>query len=142
MTKFIPFLISGILVVGAVGCQENASQTSSEKPADTTQSAQTPVEPASPVTDSVTETVPPATDTVEADANTNAADIEGTNDIAAKLKEALPKSNLEVQEKDDDITITGTVGSEAELKIVEQIVSQLKTTKAVKIEATVEAPKY
>ncbi len=141
MKKIIPFLIIGILVVGAVGCQDSTSQTSSsEKPADTTESAQTPVEPASPVADSVTETVPKATDDVEGYTK-NAPDTELTGDIAAKLKEALPKSNLEVKEKDDNITVTGTVASEAELKIVEQIVSQLKTAKAVKVEATVEAPK-
>ncbi|NEO74697.1 BON domain-containing protein [Moorena sp. SIO3H5] len=153
MKKVIPFLITGILVIGAVGCQDNTSQTSSlEKPGNTTESAQTPVEPASPVTDSVTETVPKSTDDVKPDVEANAADTadttantitdaKSTGDIAAKLKEALPKSNLEVKEKDDNITITGTVASEAELGIVEQIVSQLKTNKAVKVEATVESPK-
>ncbi|MDJ0674183.1 MAG: BON domain-containing protein [Calothrix sp. MO_167.B42] len=146
MKKVMPFLITGILIIGAVGCQDTTSQPSSlEKPANTTESAQTPVEPASPVADSVTENVPKSTDDVQPDAQTNpadtAADIESTGDIAAKLKEALPKSNLEVQEKDDNITVAGTVASQAELNIVQQVVSQVKTAKAVKIDVTVEAPK-
>jgi len=154
MKKVIPFLITGILIVGAVGCQDSTPKTSSlEKPANTTESTQTPVEPASPVTDSVTENVPTSLDGVKPDVKADAADTPGdttagttadtepTGDLATKLKEALPKSNLEVKEKDDNITVTGTVASDAELSIVEQIVSQLKTNKAVKIEATVEAPK-
>ncbi|MDJ0798391.1 MAG: BON domain-containing protein [Calothrix sp. MO_167.B12] len=157
MKNVIPFLITGILVVGAVGCQDTTPQASSDKPADTTESAQTPVEPASPVTDSVTETAPKVTDGVEENQNANvpgsdspgsavpgtsAIDAESTSVIASKLKEALPTSDLKVTEKDGNIVISGTVSDAKQLKIVDQIISQEKSVKPITNQVTIEeAPK-
>ena len=40
MKKFIPFLISGILVTGAVGCGEESADTGSENPSATNEAVQ------------------------------------------------------------------------------------------------------
>ncbi|MDJ0618049.1 MAG: BON domain-containing protein [Calothrix sp. MO_192.B10] len=151
MKNVIPFLITGILVVGAVGCQDTTPQASSDKPTDTTESAQTPVEPASPVTDSVTQTAPKVTEGVEENQDASATDStvpgsavpgESESVLASKLKEALPTSDLKVIEKDGNIIISGTVSNAKELKLVDQIIDQEKSVKPIKNQVTLEeAPK-
>ncbi|MEM7555089.1 MAG: BON domain-containing protein [Cyanobacteria bacterium P01_A01_bin.84] len=154
MKKFIPFLVSGMLVVGTFGCS-GTNESASETPSDTTtnsevvppsaQEASSSVEdknkPAAvPGTDAVKDTaIDPATDPAAVDG----AEVTGnklvTNEVSKALKEKLPASNLEVTEKEGVITVSGTVSSEEEQKEIEPIVNQLKGVKGVNIDVKVES---
>ncbi|MBD2359131.1 BON domain-containing protein [Tolypothrix sp. FACHB-123] len=110
MKKLIPFLVSSILVVGAVGCQD-ASKNASETPSTTNEASQ------------------PAK---EASAKTKTT---AKSPILSKLEEKIPGSKLVVAEKDGVVTVTGTVPTEADIKKIEPLVKEQKGVKTVKVEA-------
>jgi Flp pilus assembly secretin CpaC len=139
MKKTIHIFTIILLVIGTFGCQGESDQISAENPSETTESAENSAEN-TPQTDENSEENETPKNTGNDDDNNNVESVDdtgATNEIEAKLKTALPQSNLEVKEKDDDIVIKGTVASESDMKKIEKIVSQIKTTKSVKVEAAV-----
>lgn len=138
MKKIIPFLVSGILMVGAVACQQDASKTSdagatNEAPATTAKEA------ASKTADNAKTT---ATDTASK-ATTGTKDAGGVKTIVKnRLEQKFPGSKLAVEEKNGVLTVKGTVPDEATLKKIEPAVKEYKFqgVKSVKVAATV-APK-
>lgn len=133
MKKLIPFVVSGILLIGTIGCQE-ATKTGSET--GTTNEAGAPAKEASQTTDG----------TIKNDgAIKNDSAIKGGTDtkslVNSKLTEKIPGSKLAAQDKDGVVTVTGTVPSEADIKKIEPAVKEVKGVKSVKVEAKVGSAK-
>ncbi|BAY87486.1 transport-associated protein [Calothrix parasitica NIES-267] len=141
MKKFIPLLISGILVTGAVGCGEESAKTGSENPGATNEALQPSAREASE-----TENQPLGQPGAESAPIDPTAATEGTDPLASdlskevskKLKENLPASNLEVKEQEGVVTVGGTVSSQEELQQVEPLTKGVKGVKGVNVEANVD----
>ncbi|AFY34392.1 BON domain-containing protein [Calothrix sp. PCC 7507] len=141
MKKLIPFLVSGILVVGIFGCQD-ATKTGSETPG-TTNEAVKPAKDATQKTETATkgaaDTDKTKTTTKAAADTTKTAPASATGNtkslILSKLEQKIPGSKLEVEDKAGAVTIKGTVPTEADIKKIEPLVKQLKGVKSVKVEA-------
>ncbi|MBD2454891.1 BON domain-containing protein [Nostoc sp. FACHB-87] len=138
MKKLLPLIISSILLVGAVGCQENhqdAARSSTNNP-----TSQASAKPASQTTDKTPK------DTTEKTAVTKNTPVttksEGAlkSEVVKKLKAELPNNKLEVEAKAGNIVIKGTATSNAELKKAEKLVKEVKGVKSVKVEAKVLIP--
>ncbi len=132
MNKFIPFLISSILVVGAIGCQQDTSKTSD--------AGNTTGVPANAVKEAASTTQTAAKGTADGTKAkvTNASD--GIKTIAKnRLEEKFPGSKLDVENKDGVLTIKGTVPNAETLKKIEPTVKEYKFqgVKTVKVEAKV-----
>jgi hyperosmotically inducible periplasmic protein len=128
MKKLIPFIISGVLVIGAVGCD---SGTKNAEAPGTTNEAAAPAKEASQTTTGKATTA----------STTKVAETGLAGEVSKKLKDSLPGSNLSTEIKDGVVTVKGTVPSEAELKKIEPLVSKLKGVKSVKVEAKVASAK-
>ncbi len=158
MKKLIPFLVSGILLVGTIGCQE-ATKTGSETNGTTNEAAQAPAKEASQKTETAAKTATDNTKTaatgaakkIETGAKTatdkaktaatGAATDNTKSSVKSKLAEKIPGSKLEAEDKDGVVTIKGTVPSEADLKKIEPAVKEINGVKSVKVEAKVAAAK-
>jgi hyperosmotically inducible periplasmic protein len=132
MKKLIPFLVSSILVVGAVGC-EDASKKASETPGTTNEATQ-PAKEAS----ANTKTTPKTTTET---GKTPVKEAAAKSPILSKLEEKIPGSKLVVEEKDGVVTVKGTVPTEADIKKIEPLVKEQKGVKSVKVEAKAAATK-
>lgn len=164
MKKLIPFLVSGILVVGAVGCQQGANNADStgadsEAPANAVKDAANKTETAvkdaaGKVKDTTTDAANQTGDAVKGAADKTATAVKGATDgaksavqnasgvktiVANKLAEKFPGSKLEVNEKDGVLTVTGTVPDQETLKKIEPAVKEYKFQgiKTVKVDAKV-----
>jgi hyperosmotically inducible periplasmic protein len=143
MKKIIPFLVSGILMVGAVACQQDASKTSdagttNEAPATTAKEATSKT-----ATDTATKTTNAAKGTADG-AKTAVTGAGGVKTIVKnRLEEKFPGSKLSVEEKEGVLTVKGTVPDQATLKKIEPAVKEYKFqgVKTVKVEATVAGKK-
>ncbi|WP_445635839.1 BON domain-containing protein [Nostoc sp. DSM 114161] len=154
MKKLIPFVVSGILVIGAVGCQETA-KTNSQTPTTTNEASQPPATPASATNPSVDKTVKvpalptlvpiPTTQTkVKIDSPKSAttkAESDLKTEVSKKLNQDLPGNKLQVENKEGEIILKGTASSVDELKKAETLAKEVQGVKMVKIEAKVEAVK-
>lgn len=148
MKKFIPLLISGILVTGAVGCGEDAANTGSENPSATnealqpsareaskTESIEQPLNQPGAVPGAETEVTDP---TVESSVQENQDNSDLSKEVGKMLKENLPTSNLEVKNQEGVVTVGGTVTSQEELQQIEPLTKGVKGVKGVNVEANVE----
>ena len=150
MKKLIPFLVSGILVAGMVGCQE-APKTGSETTG--TGTTTTPVVPAKPASDTTpmidnstaTPTATPTTTSTASPTPTSKSTTKSTTDlkteISKKLKAGLPENKLEVVNKNGEITLKGTATSQKEITQAETLIKEVAGVKSVKVEAKVKSDK-
>jgi antitoxin (DNA-binding transcriptional repressor) of toxin-antitoxin stability system len=133
MKKLIPFLVSGVLVAGMVGCQE-APKTGSET---TGTSSTTPVLPAKPASDTTriidNSTATPTT--------TSKSTTDLKTEISKKLKTVLPGNKLEITNKDGEIVLKGTATSQKEITQAETFIKAIPGVKSVKLEAIVKTEK-
>ena len=145
MKKFIPLLISGILVTGAVGCGEEAAKTGSEpgatnealqpsaREASETEGLNQPLEQPASVPGAETAPVDPTASTEE-----NPLESDLSKEVSKKLKEKLPTSNLEVQETEGVVSVGGTVSSQEEFQQIEPLTKEVEGVTGVNVEASVE----
>ncbi|MFN6517516.1 MAG: BON domain-containing protein [Nostoc sp. CreGUA01] len=154
MKKLIPFLVSGIVVIGAVGCQDT-TKTGSETPSTTNEASQAPATPASETNPSVDKIlkvpaqptiVPPLT--TDTKVKTDSLKTAGTKDksdlkteVSNKLNQDLPGNKLQVENKEADIILKGTAASVEELTKAETLAKEVQGVKTVKVEAKVESVK-
>jgi hyperosmotically inducible periplasmic protein len=157
MKKLIPFLVSGILLVGAIGCQE-ATKTGSEtetgapaKEASTTDGAMKgdamkgdamkgDAMKGDAMKGDAMKGDAMKGDAMKGDAMKGDAMKGGTDTkslVNSKLTEKIPGSKLVAEDKDGVVTVTGTVASEADIKKIEPAVKEVKGVKSVKVEAKV-----
>ncbi|MBD0263451.1 MAG: BON domain-containing protein [Tolypothrix sp. Co-bin9] len=137
MKKLIPFLVSGILLVGSIGCQE-ATKTGSEN------EAGAPAKEASQTTEGAMKggDAMKAGDAMKGGNAMKAGDaMKGGTDtkslVNSKLIEKIPGSNLVAENKDGVVTVTGTVPSQADINKIEPAVKEVSGVKSVKVEAKV-----
>ena len=131
MKKLIPLLVSSILVVGAVACQDT-TKTSSDT--STTNEAGKTAKEASQKTATGAKN---ATET----AKNAVKDTTAKSVILSKLSEKIPGSKLVVEDKNGVVTVKGTVPTEADIKKIEPLVKEQKGVKSVKVEAKAESAK-
>ncbi|MFH7025556.1 MAG: BON domain-containing protein [Heteroscytonema crispum UTEX LB 1556] len=148
MKKLIPLFISGVLAVGAVGC-EPPSRTSADAPnnvnenvnAPTTQTAQTTQQ------DAISDT---RKDQIESDirareqrnnatgGDTQREDDDLESEVRGKLEANLPASQLTVDADDEGtVTIAGTVPTQEQLSKIPTLAQEIKGVKSVKVSAKV-----
>ena len=148
MKKFIPFLLSGVLALGAAACQDT-SKTSSDAPNTTNETANI-----APDAESARETRNDATsETRQAQISSdnrardqrneavgNPQDI-SEDDIESKVRNTLetnlPSSQLTVAASDEGaVTITGTVETEEQLSQIDTLAKEVKGVNTVTNKAT------
>jgi hyperosmotically inducible periplasmic protein len=134
MKKLIPFLVSSVLVVGAVGC--NSDTKTSET---TTTPGSTAVKEAGQKTESTATKITEKTGTAIKEAAGGGV----KTIIKNKLDKQFPGSNLQVSQKDDVLTVSGTVPDQATFDKIAPAVKEYKLQgfKTVKVEAKVAAKK-
>ncbi len=148
MKKFIPLLISGALMIGAVGC--TSASTNTNAPDAAKESAQTPDKQTAQNSqdDAKSETRKNQLDSdIRSREQRNdvagAATIKGDGDlesqIRSKLEANLPASQLTVDAKDGVVTITGTVPTQEQLSKVKPLAMEIKGAKSVVDKTTVAA---
>jgi len=154
MRKLIPFLVSGILIVGVGACgkqdqagtQNPGTTNEATAPAPAQEAAQTSPEVATTpgvgtapeVSTTPASEVPSATG-APSETTTAATDLPAK--ITSKLVEKLPNSILAVEAKYGAVTVTGTVPSADQKKQIEPLVKQVKGVKTVKVDVKVEPAK-
>ena len=141
MKKLIPFLVSGVLVAGMVGCQE-APKTGSET---TGTSSTTPVVPAKPASDTTriidNSTATPTATPTTTPTTTSKSTTDLKTEISKKLKTVLPGNKLEITNKDGEIILKGTATSQKEITQAETFIKAIPGVKSVKLEAIVKTEK-
>ncbi|MBE9257949.1 MULTISPECIES: BON domain-containing protein [Aphanizomenonaceae] len=141
MKKLIPFLVSGVLVAGMVGCQE-APKTGSET---TGTSTATPVVPAKPASDTTriidNSTATPTATPTTTPTTTSKSTTDLKTEISKKLKTVLPGNKLEITNKDGEIILKGTATSQKEITQAETFIKAIPGVKSVKLEAIVKTEK-
>ncbi|MBK1990813.1 BON domain-containing protein [Sphaerospermopsis aphanizomenoides BCCUSP55] len=136
MKNLITFVVSGILVAGVFGCQE-APKTSSQTPAKTPEATSIPAKPASQTTQVTEKTAQPVKSTTKTTIGTTKPTSDLKIEVSKKLKEGLPSSKLQVENKQGEIILKGDAVSEEEIKKAEALVKGVKGVKSVKVEAKV-----
>jgi len=149
MKKFIPFLLSGALVLGAAACQDT-SKTSSDAPNSTNETATI-----APDAESARETRKDATsETRQAQISSDERARDQRNeavgnpqnisedDIESKVRNTLesnlPASQLTIAASDEGaVTITGTVPTEEQLSQIDTLAKEVKGVNSVTNKATV-----
>jgi len=145
--NFIPFLISGVLVIGTVGC-ENVSKTSSEAPNTTNETTEAPdAQTAQQTQSDATSEVRKAQIESDIRAREQRNDADGDDaqradgdlesEVRGKLEANLPASQLAVDAEEGAVTITGTVSTQEQLSKVDTLAKEIKGVKSVTNKATV-----
>ncbi|MBW4632023.1 MAG: BON domain-containing protein [Iphinoe sp. HA4291-MV1] len=147
MNKFIPLIISGVIAVGAVGC-EPPSRTSADAPSGTNENVNPPAQ------DTAQKTQEDATsqarkDQIESDirareqrsnvtgGDTDRADADLESEIRGKLEANLPASQLTIDSKEGAVTVAGTVPTQEQLNKIPTLAQEIKGVKSVKVDAKV-----
>ena len=147
MNKFIPLIISGVIAVGAFGC-ETPSKTSADAPSGTNENVNAPTQ------DTAQKTQEDATSQVRkgqiesdirsreqrnnatgGDAKRNDNDLK--SEVRGKLEANLPASQLTVDAKEGTVTVAGTVPTQEQLNKIPTLAQQIKGVKSVKVNAKV-----
>lgn len=151
MKKFIPILLSSVLVIGAAGC-DNAAKTSASAPDNTSESPKSP---------DVQTTQTNQNDAqgqirrnqlnsdIRAHEQRNNAAGGGTDrtgnalasEVRDKLEANIPDSQLAVQAKNGTVTVAGTVANQKDLSKIVPEASKIKGVKNVVNKASVAPPK-
>ncbi len=147
MKKFIPFLISGVVVIATVAC-ENVSKTSSDAPNTTNETTEAPdAQTAQQTQSDATSEVRKAQ--IESDIrareqrndaggdDAQRADGDLESEVRGTLEANLPASQLAVDAEEGAVTITGTVPTQEQLSKVDTLAKEIKGVKSVTNKATV-----
>ncbi len=166
MKKLIPFLLSSVMVVGAVGCQ-NAAKTSTDAPNNTSESpspaASNAASPAasspSPAASSNAQSTQSTKDdaqnqtrknqlnsdiraneqrnnAVNGGSNANRSEGALRTEVRDKLEANIPGSKLAVDAKNGVLVIVGTVPKQQDLTKIEPLAMQIKGVTKVTVKAT------
>jgi len=145
MKKLTPYLLTGLLMFGAVACNE---KTASNAGNDTNKSQQTPT--AENVRDAQTDA---SSDVRRAqlnndirareqrnnitggDADRAQSDIE--SEVRSKLEANIPQGQLTIDSKDGVVTVAGTVPNQKDLAKIAPLAQEIKGVKSVNVKAKV-----
>ena len=147
MKKLIPFIISGVLAIGAVGC-ENAAKTNADAPNTTNENAQAPDAGTAQQTqnDATSETRrkqlnsdirarEERNNATGGDTERDDGDLE--SEVRSKLEANLPASQLAVEAEDGAVTVSGTVPTQEQLQKIDNLAKEIKGVQTVTNKATV-----
>lgn len=163
MKKITPFLISGVLLLSTVACQ-NAAKTSADSPNNTAASPSadapnsTENNAASPDASTMQNTQNDAQDQTRRDQlNSDIRAREQRNDatggdadrangdleseVRSKLEANIPKSLLAIQAEEGAVTVSGTVPNQKDLSKIDTLAKEIKGVQSVTNKATVAPPK-
>lgn len=148
MDKFIPVLISSILVVGVVGCEGGVEKTNTNAPNSANETTQAPTKDTAQTTqnDATSETRrkqlnsdirarEQREDTTGDDGKRADADLE--SEVRSKLEANLPASQLAVEAKEGAVNVTGTVPTQEQLSKIDTLAKEIKGVQSVTNKATV-----
>ncbi len=150
MKKLIPLLISGVLVVGAVGCENGVEKTSTEAP---NSANETPSAPAAETaqTNQNDATSEVRRDQLNADikareernnltgGDATRADADLESEVRSKLEANIPASQLAVEAEKGAVIVSGTVPTQEQLSKVDTLAKEIKGVTSVTNKATVAA---
>lgn len=147
MKKFIPFIISGLLVTVTVGC-EDASKTSSDAPNTTDETTEVPDAQTAQQTESDA-TSEVRKDQIESDIrareqrndaggdDAQRADADLKSEVRGKLEANIPSSQLAIEAEEGAVTVTGTVPNQNDVNKIDALAKEIKGVKSVANKATV-----
>ena len=148
MNKLIPLLISGVLVVGAFGCESGVEKTSTDAPNAANESAQAPDASTAQQTqnDAQSETRrkqlnsdirarEQRNNATGGDTQRASADLE--SEVRSKLEANIPASQLAVEAEEGAVTVTGTVPTPEQLTKIDTLAKEIKGVQTVTNKATV-----
>ncbi|NMG08283.1 BON domain-containing protein [Brasilonema sp. UFV-L1] len=147
MNKFIPLIISGVIAIGAVGC-EAPSRTSADAPSGTNENVNPPAQ------DTAQKTQEDATsqvrkDQIESDIRSREQRNDATggdaqrddddleSEVRGKLEANLPASQLTIDAEEGAVTVAGTVPTQEQLNKIPTLAQEIKGVKSVKVNAKV-----
>jgi hyperosmotically inducible protein len=147
MNKLTPLLLGGLLMFGTVACSD-ASKTSADAPDNTSGAAKVdnPGKTATTQKDAASQV---RQDQIKSDERarkdrgtaTGGTATPGEGDIKSlvrdRLETALPSSKLAVDAKDGNVTVSGLVAKQDQLKQIEPLAKQVKGVKTVTVKASV-----
>ncbi|AKG21125.1 BON domain-containing protein [Calothrix sp. 336/3] len=147
MKSIFPFLVSGVLVFAAAGC-ETPSRTSTEAPSNVNEEAKSPAKEAAQTTqnDATSDTRKrqiesdirareQRNNTTGGDTDRDDADLE--SEVRGKLEANLPASNLTVDSEQGAVTIAGNVPTQEQLNRIPSLAQEIKGVKSVKVDVKV-----
>ncbi|XGW00263.1 MAG: BON domain-containing protein [Leptolyngbya sp. BL-A-14] len=150
MKKIMPLLLSSVVLVSVAAC--NNAKTTSEAPNSTDTNGQVPkAENAQNSQKDATSEV--RKKQMESDIRAREqrndtggdqmkrADGDLESEVRTKLEANIPDGKLTVDSKDANVTVSGTVPTQAQLAKVEPLAKQIKGVKNVAVKATVAPPK-
>lgn len=143
MKKIMPLVLSSILLLGTVACENNA-KTSSSAPNSTEQTGEVPTDK------TVQSNKKDATSQVRRDqlnadirareernnvtgGNADRANSDLSSEVRSKLEANIPSSQLTVAAKDGAIVIAGTVQTQEQLNKIDALAKEIKGVKSVKV---------
>jgi len=149
MKKLTTFLLTGLLALSAVACND-VSKTSSNAPGDTTEGTNVKA----PNAETAKENQKDATSEVrraQANADIQAreqrnnvagnplerADSDLASEVRSKLEVNLPASSLTVKSKEGIVEVSGVVPTPEQLARIEPLAKEIKGVKGVDVKATV-----
>lgn len=146
MKKFVPYLLSSVLLLGTVAC--TGAKTSADAPNTTGATggdltAKDKQENAQDASNPVREKQIESDKRAIEQRNTAAgspgelADNDVSSLVRNELEKAIPGSQLLVESKDGVVTISGKVATEAELQKIEPTAKAVQGVKGVTVKATV-----
>lgn len=148
MKKLIPFLISGFLVIGAIGCENGVEKTNTDAPNTTNETTE------APAADTAQTTQNDATSEVRRDQlnsdirareeRNNAtggdavrADADLESEVRSKLEANLPASQLAIEAEEGAVTVSGTVPTQEQLSKIDTLAKEIKGVQSVTNKASV-----
>lgn len=141
MNKLTTFLLGGVLLLGAVGC--DASRTSSDAPTSLDGEVEEPAQVEETLEDANSE-VRQAQLSSDIRAREQRNDLFGEqgerdesdleSEIRAKLEANIPRAKLTVEAEDGDVMIIGTVPSEKEYLTIEPLAREITGVNSVNID--------
>lgn len=152
MKKLTPFLLTGVLMFGAVACADNEKTT--QNAPDGTNQAQTQTPSAQNVKDAQDDAQSQVRrDQLNSDirareqrnnvtgGDTDRAQSDLENEVRNKLEANIPRSELTIDAKNGAITVAGTVIDQKDLAKIAPLAQQIKGVKSVDVKATVASVK-
>ena len=151
MKKLTPFLISGILLVGAA-CGTNTARTDSNAPSSVDETIGTPSgeqaregkeESTSQVRrNQLNSDIRAREERDQALTNDNQrTDADLASEVRSKLEANLPASFLTVEANEGVVTVAGTVPTQAQYERIEPLAREIRGVKDVSVEARVQPAK-
>lgn len=148
MKKIIPVLITGVLLVGAVACENGVEKTSTNAPNSTNETTEAPTADTAQTTQNdATSEVRRAqlnSDIRAREQRNNAtggdavrADADLESEVRSKLEANLPASQLAIEAEEGAVTVSGTVPTPEQLSKIDTLAKEIKGVQSVTNKVTV-----